>query len=92
MGDGTMILKAKIKSHYLKAILEGRKTMEFRQFGNGDRMEVTDENGHTTMLRITGASEANEELDAAVRMANKDVPWSMDEPIIVFRVEPLVKQ
>ena len=33
-----MILKAKIKRKYLDKILSGQKTMEFRQFGDGDMM------------------------------------------------------
>ena len=86
-GGRTLILKAKIKRKYLDKILSGQKTMEFRQFGNGDMMEVTDEFGKTTMLSIEGADVANEELDKAVRINNKDIRWS-DEPIMVFRIKP----
>lgn len=86
-GGKHLILKAKIKRKYLEKIMSGKKTMEFRQFGNGDMMEVTDEFGKTTMLSIEGADVANEELDKAVRINNKDIRWS-DEPIMVFRIKP----
>jgi len=82
-----LILKAKIKRKYLDKILSGQKTMEFRQFGDGDMMEVTDEFGKTTMLSIEGADVANDELERAVRINNKDITWS-DEPIFVFRIKP----
>jgi ASC-1-like (ASCH) protein len=83
-----MILKAKIKSEYLKAIKEGKKTMEFRQFDGTDKMEVTTEMGHTEMLKILGVSEANEEMEKAIRINNQDITWKENEPIFVFRVEP----
>lgn len=82
-----MILKAKIKRKYLDKILSGQKTMEFRQFGNGDMMEVTDEFGKTTMLSIEGADVANDEFEQAIRVNNRDIAWS-DEPIFVLRVKP----
>ena len=82
-----MILKKKVSRKSLEKILSGQKTMEFSQFGDGDMMEVTDEFGKTTMLSIEGADVANEELEHAVRINNKDIAWS-DEPIFVFRIKP----
>ena len=82
-----MILKKKVSRKSLEKILSGQKTMEFSQFGDGDMMEVTDEFGKTTMLSIEGADIANEELEHAVRINNKDITWS-DEPIFVFRIKP----
>jgi hypothetical protein len=84
-----MILKTKIKSEYLKAIKEGKKTMEFRQFDGSDKMEVTTETGHTEMLKILGVSEANDEMEKAIRMNHQSIAWKENEPILVFRVEPL---
>jgi phosphatidate phosphatase PAH1 len=85
-----LILKAKIKSEHLKKIMEGKKTLEFRQFDGSDRMEVTDENGRTTMLRIKGAYEADKKFEKTVKDFHRDVNWNENEPVIVFRVEPWV--
>lgn len=86
-GGRILILKAKIQRKYLDKILSGQKTMEFRQFNGNDLMEVTDEFGKTTMLSIEGADVANEELERAIKMNNKDIQWS-EEPILVLRVKP----
>ena len=85
-----MILKAKIKKEFVDQILAGKKTMEFRQFDGKDRMEVTDENGHTTMLRIVRASEASPEMEDAIKKHHNTIKWDHTEPIIVFNVEPIV--
>lgn len=90
MGDDKMILKAKIKKEFVDQILAGKKTMEFRQFDGKDRMEVTDENGHTTMLRILRANEAGREFEDAIKKHHTTINWDNSEPIIVFTVEPIV--
>ena len=85
-----MILKAKIKKEFVDQILTGKKTSEFRQFDGNDRMEVTDEFGHTTMLRIVRAYEAQKEYEEAIKKVHNTINWDHTEPIIVFKVEPIV--
>ena len=82
-----MKLSAKTNSKYLNAILEGKKTMEFRQFDGTDQMEVTDENGRTVMLRIISCHEASQELEGAVRREHAEMAWKESEPIMVFKIE-----
>jgi hypothetical protein len=84
-----MILKAKIRKEFVDQILAGKKTCEFRQFDGKDRMEVTDEFGHTTMLRIVRAYEAQPDYEEAIKKVHNTINWDHTEPIIVFAVEPL---
>ena len=84
-----MLLKAKIKAKYLDAIIEGKKTMEFRQFTGDDKMVVTDENGREVELKINSVHEASDEMASAIRRENADISWNEVEPIMVIKVSPL---
>ena len=84
-----MLLKARIKANYLDAIIEGKKTMEFRQFTGDDRMVVTDENGREAELKINSIHEASDAMSDAIRRENADIRWNEVEPIMVIKVSPL---
>ena len=84
-----MLLKAKIKAKYLDAIIEGKKTMEFRQFTGDDKMVVTDENGREVELKINSVHEASDEMASAIRRENSDIRWNEVEPIMVIKVSPI---
>lgn len=82
-----MILKVKIRSNYLQQIIEGKKRMEYRQFGNNDILEMTDEKGRTCSCYITDAAPCTEKEEEAVKQLHKDVEWS-DKPIMKFVLSP----
>lgn len=84
-----MLLKAKIKAEYLDKIIDGEKTMEFRQFTGDDILNLFDENGRSKDMRIVGIHEASEEMAADVMKKHSDVQWDEGEPIIVIKLAPL---
>ena len=82
-----MMIKAKINSKYLTQILEGKKTMEFRQFLGNDYMMLIDETGRSARVAIEGVSEASPQLEATVMSNYKELNWDATEPIIVIRIK-----
>jgi hypothetical protein len=82
-----MILKAKIKSNYMQQIIEGKKRIEYRQIGNGDIFEMTDENGRTMSCYITDAESCTKKEENAIKQTHRDVEWS-DKPILKLVLAP----
>jgi uncharacterized protein with HEPN domain len=93
MGDGKMRLEAKIKSNYLNDILDGSKTMEFRQFDGSDTLILTDETGRKVKCQIESVMEAGAAFEKTIRENHQDVKWKNDTegkmPIIVMHIKPL---
>jgi len=82
-----MKIEAKINSKYLTQILEGKKTMEFRQFLGNDYMMLIDETGREARVTIEGVSEASPQLEATVMSNYNELKWDATEPIIVMRIK-----
>jgi uncharacterized protein YkvS len=82
-----MKLEVKIYSKYLTAILEGKKTMEFRQFLGNDYIMLTDETGRAVRATIEGLHEASPQLEATVMNNYKELNWDATEPVIVIRLK-----
>jgi hypothetical protein len=81
-----MKLIAKINSEYLDQLLEGSKTMEFRQFNGSDEIELTDETGRTETLKIERADTIGEEFEKTVKERYKNIAWT-SAPIIAFHIK-----
>ena len=82
-----MKLAARIKSKYLTEIMQGRKTLEYRQFDGSDKMELTDERGRHIEVDITGIFQAPPTMEASIKSGHKDVKWVDDTPIMVIGVK-----
>ena len=80
-----MIIRAKIRPRYLDEIVEGKKTMEFRQI---EDFILTDgrRTVHTAVLNIENAGALKREIMAKY----PSIPWDPERPIFLFDIRPLV--
>ena len=76
-----MKLRAKIKNKYMKQILSGRKTVEYRQI---ESMVLTDEDGNEYEFEVKDIENMTYYYFFLPELMEKypDVPWKDDLPTI----------